>query len=256
MALTSSSPHTPATVTAPGVDGRCPAGVPPLRSRRPPDRMRRLCGALAAIAGASLLTAGATHALWTDADATDPGVLTAGTLDVTVLGAPMWTDISPDRASSAVPDVSGYRMVPGDVLQGQFDVEVSLGGNNLTADLEIAVADAAGPLLTAPHGVDITFTVVKQPDQSRLHMPSGPIYSTATDVGVPGTATIGLRARDNVASQDSSRAEFSSAHDIDPDLSVLVTARFDPDTPGRVRAQQQLDLGDLAISLRQVRPTG
>ncbi len=112
-------------------------------------RNRRTQGLIAVGAGALLLVGGSSFALWTVNSQVAGGTITAGNLDVLVASG-TWQDVSPEHAAPVdIADIADFRIVPGDVLEGTFPVDVAALGDNLVADLTVGFASPSGALLAA-----------------------------------------------------------------------------------------------------------
>jgi len=209
----------------------------------------RTKGVIAGAAGVALLAGGTTFALWSDSASVAGGVITNGNLDVAPVGTPAWQDVSEDRTDGPhAIDIATWRMVPGDVAQGTYGFQVALEGDNLVAELTVDRVDAAA---TLPEGMSVTYDVLDA---------DGAVL--ADDIAL-GTDTT-LRFRAPRAGQDAGnptdtdavvvdRTEVQTGDDATPNLTVVVTATFDAGTPDQVSVQEATALGDLAVTLEQVR---
>ncbi|MFJ5958116.1 alternate-type signal peptide domain-containing protein [Paenarthrobacter sp. NPDC092416] len=103
-----------------------------------------------ALGGALLLGGGGTLAWWNAADSAAAGTIVAGDLNVEA-AAGVWTD----RAGSTI-DISTYRVVPGDLLTYTQDLDVTLEGDKMAANL---VAERTG----AADGFDPASVTVSAP---------------------------------------------------------------------------------------------
>lgn len=136
--------------------------------------MSRTTKAALATGAAVLLLAGAggTFARWFDEESVASGDITSGELSLT---AP--TDVTWSEASlGAIPDITAFTMVPGDVVTYTATVTPVLDGDNLEATLTADVGTAAGAL--APL-VTVTSSVGGEADGD----PLGPL--TEADSGDP-----------------------------------------------------------------------
>src|SRR5690625_1720882 len=92
---------------------------------------KRTKGLLAGAAGAALLLGAGSFVVWSDSDRVDGRSITAGHLDVALVGDVAWADVSADRDDSPHGiDLSEFRIVPGDTIQGEFGFEAALEGDN------------------------------------------------------------------------------------------------------------------------------
>lgn len=174
-------------------------------------------GVIAGIAGLALLTGGTTFALWSDQASVDGGTIVNGNLAVTA-DPIAWVDLSPDRTDSPhAIDLNTWRMVPGDIARGTLDLQVTLEGDNLVATLDVDRSATAA----LPEGVVVTYDVL---DSAGTSVASGSM-GTPTDLELDSSGT----------------------------YTVLVDVAFDVDTSERDQVQAQTVLGDIVVSLDQVR---
>ncbi|OFI37622.1 hypothetical protein BIU82_07005 [Arthrobacter sp. SW1] len=117
-----------------------------------------------AVGGALLLGGGGTLAWWNAADAATPGTIISGNLNVEA-GAGVWTD----RAGNTI-NINTYRVVPGDLLTYSQDLDVTLSGSKMAANL---VAERTG----AADGFDPASVTVSAP---RLTVDGQPIANPLT----------------------------------------------------------------------------
>lgn len=203
----------------------------------------RTKGALAGIVGVALLAGGSTFALWNDTATTPGGVITAGNLDVAVVGSPTWVDTSPDRTDAGHPiDLGSFRIVPGDTVVGTFGIDAALQGDNLVADLEVTTASHTVQDLR-DQGLSVKYTVKRG--------------STviASDIAM-GTATpIRFASADN-SNNVAALPTLGSTLDGAADVTVEVSATFAAGTSGQTGAGATAALGDLGVSLTQSRTAG
>jgi alternate signal-mediated exported protein len=87
-----------------------------------------------AVGAALLLGGGGTLASWNAEATTTPGTIIAGDLDVAKIGIGIWTD----RAGTAIPNISTYRVVPGDKLTFTQNLNVTLVGDKMAANITAA----------------------------------------------------------------------------------------------------------------------
>jgi len=205
------------------------------------NRSRKTRGIVAIAAGAALLLGGSTFALWTANSTAASGVITAGDLEVGIT-APAWSDISADVAGTPrVIDLSTFRIIPGDTIQGVADVDAALLGDNLKAELNVNIDEATGGLAAATEGVSLTYTVLDK---------AGNPIAGATDIPVGTAATLTLASGTNPNADTS--ILVGDALDGTADLQVAVTAVFDDATPAQTRVLETLS-SNLSVTLNQVR---
>jgi alternate signal-mediated exported protein len=228
-----------------------------------PRRSRRGIGLLAGIAGGLLLIGGTTYALWSDNALQAGGTIVNGNLDAAPVGTTTYWDVSADRLDAtattpvtaldahSVADITAYSIVPGDVLEANYGFAVALEGDNLVAALTVELpggAPATGVSFTAQaYYLDgATWTAVGTP--------------TAV---VPGgsVVTLGNFQADNQlnGALDPSIPVITltdAATAATPNVTVIVTATFDAATTDRISAEATSTLGDVTVTLNQVRTAG
>jgi alternate signal-mediated exported protein len=97
-----------------------------------------LKGSIAGAAGIALLLGGAgTFALWNQTATVANGSVTSGVLTIAAGATGTWKDISADKVAGgvAIPDISTFKIVPGDKLELTQTVTINATGNNLAAKL-------------------------------------------------------------------------------------------------------------------------
>ncbi|MFC8731425.1 alternate-type signal peptide domain-containing protein [Luteimicrobium sp. NPDC057192] len=111
-------------------------------------------GTVAAAAGVAVLLGGmGTFALWNQSGDIGTGSTGTGHLTAEFPSEMTWQDKT-DGAVHDIANIGSFKMVPGDVLVGTYDIPVSLQGENLsvTGTLDI-------PSTGMPDGVDATVTL-------------------------------------------------------------------------------------------------
>ena len=201
----------------------------------------RTKGAVAGVAGVALLLGGTTFALWSAQDSVAGGVITNGTLAVDA-GEISWVDVSPDRTDSphAITDIGTWRMVPGDVVEGTSAIEVTLVGDNLVAELGVGTT-APGDL---PEGISVTYTVKDA---------AGAVVATGAlgeDAAVRFAAS---RQGQDAGDPENPAPTVVVDGDGTAGLTAVVTVTFDASVTGTTSAEAQTVLGDLDVTLQQVR---
>ncbi|GAA1131802.1 alternate-type signal peptide domain-containing protein [Citricoccus alkalitolerans] len=86
---------------------------------------------------ALLLGGGGTLAVWNTSQTANAGSISTGAMSLTPSKGVWTTNLS----QSAIPDISAYRMVPGEKLTYTQDVAVGLEGDHLTAALSVDTDD-------------------------------------------------------------------------------------------------------------------
>lgn len=199
-------------------------------------RHRRTKGLIAIGAGAALLIGGSTFALWTAQSDLAAGTITAGDLDV-LIAAGAWNDISAEHATPvSIPTLADFRLVPGDVIEGEFPVDVAALGDNLVADLTVGFASPSGALLADLEGVSVAYSILD---------------ADGTVVGSGDTVTV--LSEDSVVIAPGAVVVDDLADGSDPEFTAVVTATFDANTPDQIRAATEALLGDLTVTVSQKR---
>ena len=211
------------------------------RASRP--AVRRLTGGVALALAVTLLAAGGTTlALFSSQAATSLRAIVAGDLDLT-MGQLTWEQVTasvpPDKRASgmgsATPD--GFWSMPGDVFTIQVPVKTVLQGDNLEADLEIAVDYDPGddqPIIATYHVDDESGGTVTG---------ETPIGDTAVIPGLLGSSAPGVTAR------------------IETGWTVVLTVTVQPDyqwvnpyQPETAPEPTRWSVGTVTADLKQVRP--
>lgn len=195
--------------------------------------------------GGALLASGATFALWSDSDDVQGGTITSGNLDVETVGTPAWMDVSPDRTDAPHSiNLSTFKIVPGDTVEGTFGLDLALEGDNMVAEFDVGGAGATGDLIANTEGVTVTYSVFDD---------AGDPVTGAQDIALGTTAVVNFASADNPVA---GLPTLPATTDGVADYTVVVTAAFDENTPDRVRVQATADLQDLSAGLTQIRTPG
>lgn len=205
-------------------------------------------GAIAGIAGIALLAGGTTFALWNDDVNVDGGIITAGNLDVATVGTTQWVDTSADRTDKDHNiDLTEFKIVPGDTIQGTFGIAAALQGDNLVANLGLSLAgNAEGGLLADVKGVSVKYSLVNADTKAVL----------AENIALGTSAEVAFAAEDNkgnAATGSKVLPTLPTELPIAANLNVVVTATFDKDTDEQLRTKATADLQDLGVTLKQTR---
>jgi len=227
-----------------------------------PRLSRRTAGIIAGVAGGALLLGGTTYALWTDNAVQTGGTITNGNLDVAALDAPTYYDVSQDRsdatdttpvtelAAHSIPDLTAYTIVPGDVLESNFGFVVALEGDNLVGELNLSLAGGTAA------GAGVTFTA------QAFYLDGGVWTPVSAAVPVtPGGATDFSIGFLQAANEDDGALDGAlpvidvtdTAGITDPNITVVVTATFAAATTNRDLVQATSALGNVTVTLDQVR---
>lgn len=199
-------------------------------------RNRRTKGIVAIASGALLLAGGSTFALWSAQSDVDGGTITAGNIEV-VVAEGTWQDVSPEHADSVdIANLADFRILPGDVLQGSYPVDIAALGDNFIADLNVGFASPTGALISATEGVSLSYELFD---------------AEGNQVGTDGSAIV-LSADSVVVAPGAIRADNSTGTGT-AELNAVVTATFDAATPDQIRTATEALLGDLTVNLTQKR---
>jgi alternate signal-mediated exported protein len=97
---------------------------------------RPVKGAIAlGVAGLLLLGGAGTYALWSDSVDLAGGTINSGQLEFVNTTTGEWRDISDGTPGDPITDISGFRIVPGDVLTYSLSTTLRASGDNLEATL-------------------------------------------------------------------------------------------------------------------------
>lgn len=189
-------------------------------------------GVMAGAAGAVLLLGGSTFMLWSDS-ATVPGAeIASGNLDLT-FEAPAWYDVSGDRTDSPHSiDLDSFMIIPGDTIEGHYEVGLDLAGENLVAEFGLVYgAAASGDLLD---GLDIEYSIVDADD-------------TVLATGMNGvTALFASADNGNPGALDVVDAAGTT-------VTVVVSVTFDAATADQDLTESLATLSAATLELNQVR---
>ena len=199
-------------------------------------------GLVAGAAGVALMLSGTTLALWSDSEEVNGAELTAGNLDISATDA-KWKDVSDDRSDNSHGiDLSDFKIIPGDTIQGTFKVTLDLEGENMAAKVQYLTGQGA-------------------PISDVSDLVSGDLVDgldADIDLELGGTSvpvsfddlTDGLV----VYSHDNGNAD--SAFQLpsgDTTVNATVTVTFDENTSDQVLTEAQATLANSELSLEQVR---
>ena len=200
---------------------------------------KKTTGVIAGIAGAALLMGGTTFALWSDSDTVDGAEITAGNLDVAVLGDPgsqwSWQDISADRTDNSHEiDLADFRIIPGDTIEGTVALDVALEGENMVAALGANLGAASGDLTNLDIDVAVT-------------------DSNGDPVTLNSGGTLVLASQDNGNPDPQTLTTVGSTLDSSADVTVTVTVTFPASTGGQDHVTDSIALDGATVTLDQVR---
>ncbi|QXQ10594.1 alternate-type signal peptide domain-containing protein [Paeniglutamicibacter sp. Y32M11] len=207
-------------------------------------------GAIAGIAGIALLAGGTTFALWNDDASIAGGVITAGNLEVATVGTATWKDISADRTdpNHTIASLTAFKIIPGDTIEGTFGIDAALEGDNMVANLGLALDGLSpeGSLLADPSVVEISYSLVKA---------DGTAVASATDIALGTPASVKFASADN-SNNVATLPTLIDHLDGVADYKVVVNVHFLTATSDRERVQASADLQDLGVTLEQDRTAG
>ncbi|HIZ36542.1 MAG TPA: alternate-type signal peptide domain-containing protein [Candidatus Ruania gallistercoris] len=200
---------------------------------------KKTTGVIAGIAGAALLMGGTTFALWSDSDTVDGAEITAGNLDVAVLGDPgsqwSWQDISADRTDNSHEiDLADFRIIPGDTIEGTVALDVALEGENMVAALGANLGAASGDLTNLDIDVAVT-------------------DSNGDPVTLNSGGTLVLASQDNGNPDPQTLTTVGATLDDTADVTVTVTVTFPASTGGQDHVTDSIALDGATVTLDQVR---
>ncbi|WP_285245534.1 alternate-type signal peptide domain-containing protein [Pseudarthrobacter sp. fls2-241-R2A-127] len=164
-----------------------------------------------AVGAALLLGGGGTLANWNAEATAAPGTIVAGDLNVTAANG-VWTD----RAGTVIPDITAYKVVPGDKLTFTQPLTVKLVGNKMAANV-------------ATTGIT----------------PTNGFTSTNVSVSAP-VLTVGGTAVSNPLKPTGS----------DQTVTATITFEFLSTTTGRADTTASYNFGSVAFQLTQVTQPG
>ena len=200
---------------------------------------KKTTGVIAGIAGAALLMGGTTFALWSDSDTVDGAEITAGNLDVAVLGDPgsqwSWQDISADRTDNSHEiDLADFRIIPGDTIEGTVALDVALEGENMVAALGANLGAASGDLTNLDIDVAVT-------------------DSNGDPVTLNSGGTLVFASQDNGNPDPQTLTTVGATLDDTADVTVTVTVTFPASTGGQDHVTDSIALDGATVTLDQVR---
>jgi alternate signal-mediated exported protein len=205
----------------------------------------------AGVAGMALLAGGVTFALWQDSETIPGATVTAGTLDITQIGNPVWHDVSTDVAGAPIAITPAeFRIVPGDTIRGAQAIGVELDGDNIQADLTASIPEGgviSGALGNADEGVSGTVYLIEG------------AYNPATFTAADAIASAPLDGTDNALATYTFKngvdtpTTGGTATDTVQTLTAVVELTFNASTPEQVRAQASAELAGIEFQLVQNR---
>ncbi len=198
-------------------------------------------GFLAGAAGLGLLLGGSTFALWSDSDSANNSQITSGNLEVKVNDA-NWRDISDDHTAQGheIKDLTEFKIIPGDKIQGEFGVAVALEGENMVAELKLANAGELGAEGPLARGLEVDYEIQDHVGTSIGH-------------GKTDGVKVQLASPDNGNNQGWHRLPTVNATpDGKAEFTVVVTVKF-KDTDDLTLRKSRAGLLNAELELKQVR---
>ena len=196
---------------------------------------------VAGIGGAALvagLVGMGSFALWSDSDTTDAGIVTAGNLEVENVGM-IWDDVSGDVAGKRIDNIDDWRVVPGDTLKLQVDLDLALEGENLAAELDLSELENALVEANVQELVTLDATLEQYADQTPI----------AADNGVYRFATT-----DPANEQEFGGVKVPAALGGDAEATAVVVISVSEDASAdQLKKLELADFTDTGVSLTQVR---
>ena len=178
-------------------------------------------GAIAGAAGIALLLGGAgTFAVWNDTANLSGSSINTGQLFMTPSAtAGTWSNVTKPTAV-AIPDITTFKMVPGNTLKFTKTVAITATGNDLTANLTYDTTSITIPTALASY-VTVTLGAT----------------STGSNVVSSGTNTFTVTPAVGAST-----------------VTVTVTVALSSTTPGLVGQASAIDLSGIKLTLTQVAP--
>jgi alternate signal-mediated exported protein len=202
-------------------------------------------GIVAGALGLTLLLGGGTFALWYQNQSVASGSVQSGNLNFTV-GAQTWAVVSnaggsggiAAGTSTPIPDISAFKMVPGDTVTLTTAITTSVIGTTMQATLK---ADLSGIVNTAtPTGTDL-LNAIKGSSLSTVKVDSGSAVAISG-----GGASVELTAASATSHTVVIALHFPAYQTGDP---VTVPARTS--WWGQTAQNQGIDLSSIKIDLAQ-----
>jgi alternate signal-mediated exported protein len=221
---------------------------------------RRVKGLIATAAGVALLLGGTTFALWTtSANYNSPSVIKAGDMAVAATGDIAFYDVSADRTNTdedteaitgrpghLIEDLDAHLIVPGDTIAVVLPFTVTMDGANLVGRLSGAIAQSTDDLADYITG-----------EYSVAHGDDFPLVDETLSLAAGNSFDI-LTAVTGADGEDAGEGGVVALADGDTNLRLIVFITF-PDTgatQGLDGAGKSLELGDVTLTLTQIRDSG
>ena len=199
---------------------------------------------VAAIALAGIIvTGGSSFALWSDSAAANGGTITSGNLDVEASETGTWRDISDDRTDKGHEiNLDTFKIVPGDTIEGTYDVKAALEGDNLVANLGF-VKNASG-LTLAPANLASNLKV-----SAKFVDSTGKTVATSNDLTKPTSIQFASADNSNKGDLPTLPAELPEK----ANYKVVLNVTFDKETSDQELVKTQSTLDGMTVTLEQTR---
>ncbi|MCZ9635233.1 SipW-dependent-type signal peptide-containing protein [Rhodococcus sp. BH5] len=221
------------------------------------SRKRKFIGFLIAIFGVLLILGGTTFALWNDEDTSEGGNIVSGELSVRSVGETSWYDVSPDRSDIAtieeidrsghlIPDPTQFHIIPGDTIAILHEYSVRVSGDNLIGRLDVAIPNFAQ---NEQNGISVSY---------RMFAGDGWLQTDSIDL-IDGNQTIAYVQGSSGTSggvPDANVPIISLPEQEQSNFRLVIFAYFNSETTGTTAQNAVTDIGDVTLSITQVRTPG
>lgn len=197
-------------------------------------------GALAMVVGTALLLGGAgTFAYWSESVQVGGGTITAGDLNLETKGTGTWTD----HTGTVIPDITKYKMVPGDSLTYTQELDVTLVGDKIAAKVTVTQPD----------------TIQSASDPSTKQPAFDPSKNSFRNVPGPSFGSLivePVTLKDQSNNQPVLATEQSPLRASKKGLIASTTFKFPSTVTGREDVNETYDFGKVAFKLEQITQSG
>jgi len=167
-----------------------------------------------AVGAALLLGGGGTLANWNAEATAAPGTIVSGDLNVVKAVNGVWKD----RAGTVIPDITAYKVVPGDKLTFTQDLTVTLVGNKMAANVATTGISATNGFTPANVSVSAPALTVGGTAVSNPLKPTGSDQTVTATITFEFLSTTTGRA-DTTASYNFGSVAFQLTQVTQPGLS-------------------------------------
>lgn len=196
---------------------------------------------VASALGLALLVGGSTYALWSATDtATTAATITNGDLKVTASAPENWVDVTVPATPVTISDLANFRMVPGDTIQLTQSLNAVVYGDNITAQLKVAI----------PNATDVTTSPGDTANIAALADAKFTVSVFDKDDVLVGTAAPTTNGPDDLNVTIPSMAKTTAAGEA---YTVVVTVNL-PSSSGNATKGAVIALNDMVITLNQTAP--